>query len=75
MSLPVRSTDVTGAVAADTPSVVKVRLMGPPTAVAEIARRLRAALRVMEESRDYPRRRDLGVRRYLAVMPAEEASR
>jgi hypothetical protein len=41
--------------------------MGPPEAVDQVARRLRDVLPVAEESADYPRRRDLGVRRYLTV--------
>jgi hypothetical protein len=48
--------------------LVHVRVMGPPEAVEEVARRLRHALPVAEESADYPRRRDLGVRRYLTVV-------
>lgn len=52
--------------------LAKVRLMGPPEAVAEIARRLRQVLDVVEESADHPRRRDLGVRRYLTVLVPRE---
>jgi hypothetical protein len=55
---------------------VHVRVMGPPEAVAEVALRLRDVLDVAEESADYPRRRDLGVRRYLTVvLPAEDSTR
>ncbi len=76
MSLPVSATsaNVPGAGAVEAPIVlVHVPVMGQPDAVAEVARQLRAVLHVAEESHDYLRRRDLGVRRYLTVLvPAEE---
>lgn len=63
MSLPVRNAPgERGA------PVVNVRLMGAVDAVATISTRLREVVPVAEESRDYPRRRDLGVRRYLTVV-------
>jgi hypothetical protein len=76
LSVPVRNTSGTGPSRPDAPPVVNVRLMGPAAAVEAIADRLRDALAVAEESGDYPRRRDLGVRRYLTVvLPAEGLSR
>jgi len=54
--------------------LVHVRVMGPPEAVEEVVRLLRDVLPVAEESADYPRRRDLGVRRYLAVLLGDGAA-
>jgi hypothetical protein len=51
-----------------TDQLVHVRVMGPPEAVEEVARRLGVVLSVAEESADYPRRCDLGARRYLSVV-------
>ena len=71
MSLPVSATsgNAPNAGAVEAPVVlVLVRVMGQPEAVAEVARQLRDVLHVAEESHDYPRRRDLGVRRYLTVV-------
>ncbi len=48
--------------------LVQVRVMGQPEAVAEVARQLRHVLHVAEEPADYPRRRQLGVRRYLTAL-------
>ncbi len=73
MSLPVWEASGNRAVArasaeAVAVELVKVRVMGHPEAVAEVTQQLRDVLHVAEESQDYPRRRDLGVRRYLTVV-------
>ncbi len=71
MSLPVFATSGTGpnAGAVEAPVVlVHVRVIGQPNAVGEVARQLCEVLHVAEDSADYPRRRDLGVRRYLTVV-------
>jgi hypothetical protein len=70
LSVPVRKTCGTATAWSDAPAAVKVRLMGPPAAVEAIAHRMRDVMAVVEESGDYPRRRELGVRRYLTVTPA-----
>ncbi len=76
MSLPVSATraHAPSAGAVQAPFVlVHVRVMGQPDAVVQVARQLRDVLHVAEESTDYPRRMDLGVRRYLTVLhPADE---
>jgi hypothetical protein len=55
-------------VTSDVP-IVKVRLMGQPDVVAHAADRLRSALTVIDESRDYENRPpSTGVRRYLDVL-------
>ncbi len=76
MSLPVSATSgnapSAGAVEAAI-VLVHVSVIGQPEVVAKVVRQLCALLHVAEESHDYPRRRDLGVRRYLTVLvPAEE---
>ncbi len=45
-----------------------VRVSGPAAAVEAIVRQLRRDLEVAEESRDYPNRREPGVRRYLSLI-------
>jgi hypothetical protein len=50
------------------PRLVRVRISGPPGAVAQVADELRRWLPVAEESGDYPNRRNPGVRRYLSVL-------
>ncbi len=72
MSLPVRQTAAELEIA--DVELVKVRIMGQAEAVAQVARELRHVLHVAEESADYPRRRDLGVRRYLTVVFAPGAA-
>ncbi len=76
MSLPVSATSGNAlcAGAEEAPIVlVHVRVMGQPDAVAEVAHQLRAVLHVAVESHDYPRRRNLGVRRYMTVLVPAEA--
>ena len=48
--------------------LVRVRLCGSPLAVAAASERLSRVLAVLQESPDYPNRRDPGVRRYLDVL-------
>jgi hypothetical protein len=54
------------------PRLVRVRVSGPPAAVAQVADELPRRLTVAEESGDYPNRRDRGVRRYLSVLVTRE---
>jgi hypothetical protein len=55
--------------------LVRVRVSGPPEAVAQVADELRRRLAVAEESGDYANRRDPGVRRYLSVLVAPSSAR
>lgn len=48
--------------------LVHVRLSGSSEAVAAAIERLRLVLPVLQESPDYPNRRDPGVRRYLDIL-------
>ena len=76
MSLPVRTTSGPEGIEdgmEDAPepargAVVDIRLMGPPEAVADVVRRLGSVVRVAGDRGEFPRRRGLGIRRYLTVI-------
>lgn len=50
---------------APAPGILDVRLSGPPELVAEALAALRLVLAVVDESRLYPNRRDVGGRVYV----------
>jgi hypothetical protein len=54
------------------PELVHIRLSGSPESVSLVAERLRRDLAVLQESPDYPNRRDAGVRRYLDVLVGDD---